>query len=129
MQEANIMQTILVVDDILHVRETLEELLVCEGYEAIGASDGREAVQLAQKHHPDLILSDIIMPELDGYEMLTEVRRDPGLSATPVIFFTVKALPSEAWHGLEMGANAYLTKPCKPEILLATISYQLDRQT
>lgn len=105
------MTKILVIEDEESVRENIVELLDTEGFEAISAKNGRIGLSLAQKELPDLILCDVRMPELDGYGVLTGLRSEPTTAAIPFIFLTAKAAKTDLSLGLELGANAYITKP------------------
>jgi DNA-binding response OmpR family regulator len=105
------MTKILVIEDEESVRENIVELLDTEGFEAISAKNGRIGLSLAQKELPDLILCDVRMPELDGYGVLTGLRSEPKTAAIPFIFLTAKAAKTDLSLGLELGANAYITKP------------------
>src|SRR3712207_548318 len=116
------MRKILVIEDEETVRENILELLDAEGFEAISAQNGRIGVELAQQHLPDLILCDVRMPELDGYGVLKALRSEPATVAIPLIFLTAKAAKTDLSYGLELGANAYITKPFTLAELLGAIS-------
>lgn len=122
------MQKILVIEDEETVRENILELLDAEGFDAIAAPNGRIGLELAQQHLPDLILCDVRMPELDGYGVLRGLRSDPVMAAIPLIFLTAKASKTDLSYGLELGANAYITKPFTITELLSEISRILDCQ-
>jgi two-component system sensor histidine kinase/response regulator len=100
-----------------------------EGYEVLGAENGRFGVELAQEHKPDLIICDVTMPELDGYGVLTELRQMPQTAAIPFIFLTARADRSFMRHGMELGADDYLTKPFSLVELHAAIDARLTRHT
>ncbi len=105
------MKKILVIEDEEFVRENIVELLDAEGFEVIGAEDGRMGLNLAKAMVPDLILCDVMMPELDGYGVLTALRQDSILAAVPFIFLTAKAAKADLRQGMELGADDYLTTP------------------
>ncbi len=105
------MTKILVIEDEESVRDNILELLDTEGFEAIAAKNGRIGLHLAQQLLPDLILCDVRMPELDGYGVLTGLRSEPTTEAIPFIFLSAKAAKADLRLGLELGANAYITKP------------------
>jgi CheY-like chemotaxis protein len=122
------MQKILVIEDEETVRENILELLDAEGFDAIAAPNGRIGLELARQHLPDLILCDVRMPELDGYGVLQGLRSDPVMTAIPLIFLTAKASKTDLSYGLELGANAYITKPFTISELLGEISRILNCQ-
>jgi CheY-like chemotaxis protein len=115
------MTKILVIEDEETVRENILELLDAEGFEAIAAENGRIGLNLAQQHLPDLILCDIRMPELDGYGVLSALRSEPETAEIPFMFLTAKAAKTELNLGMELGANAYITKPFTLVELLTAI--------
>ncbi len=116
------MKKILVIEDEAQSRDIYLESLEEEGFDVIGAENGRVGVQRAQEQLPDLVLCDIMMPELDGYGVLTTLRKNPGTSTIPVIFVTAKTTEAERRYGMELGADDYLTKPCTAEDLLRAIA-------
>ena len=120
------MQKILVIEDEATVRENILELLDAEGFDAIAAQNGRIGLELARQQLPSLILCDVRMPELDGYGVLQGIRSDPVMAAIPLIFLTAKASKTDLSYGLELGANAYITKPFTIMELLGTISRILE---
>ncbi len=121
------MKTILVIEDTHTMREEILKILQFEGYNVIGAEDGIEGVQLAQKYQPDLILCDVMMPGLDGYETIMTIRRDIGLETIPFVFLTARASKADMRHGMELGADDYLTKPFTAVQLLSTVRTRLKR--
>jgi diguanylate cyclase (GGDEF)-like protein len=123
------MTKILVIEDELTVRENLLELLEAEGFDAIGTENGRSGVQLAQESLPDLILCDVMMPELDGFGVLNAVRQNPLIAAVPFIFLTAKATKEDLRQGMNLGADDYLTKPFTRAELLSAIAARLKKQT
>jgi YesN/AraC family two-component response regulator len=122
------MTKILVIEDEAQTRNTFLECLDAEGFETIGAENGFIGVQQAQEQLPDLVICDIIMPELDGYTVLTTLRQNPVTAIIPFIFLTAKHSFAEFRQAMELGANDYLTKPSTVEELLGAISAQLEKQ-
>jgi DNA-binding response OmpR family regulator len=96
-----------------------------EGYDVLKAEDGETGIEKARKHKPDLILCDIIMPDLDGYQVLEEIRNDPAALFIPFIFLTVRDSTEDINLGIEMGAQDYITKPYENRLLVASIKNQL----
>ncbi len=122
------MTKILVVEDEANIREKLITVLGFEGFETLGAADGRVGVELARAEHPDLIVCDIMMPDLSGYGALRELRADPNTAAIPIIFLTAAASRADMRKGMELGADDYITKPYTVEELLAAVRTRLSRQ-
>lgn len=116
--------TILVVDDRANVRLLLEEFLSGQGFTIVTSSNGQDALELAQRARPDLILLDIMMPRMDGYEFLKRYRQD---YCTPVIIITAKDDESDAVHGLDLGADDYIIKPFRMRELASRIRAVLRR--
>jgi len=116
--------TIMVVDDEPRLVSLIETYLVQYGYQVLKAFNGREALDLAERQKPDLIVLDIMMPEMDGYEFL---RRHRQTSQTPVIFLTAKVEDEDKVLGLEMGADDYIVKPFRPRELMARVKAVLRR--
>ncbi|NJM28064.1 MAG: response regulator, partial [Pseudanabaena sp. RU_4_16] len=122
------MTKILVVEDMDSLREEIIETLTYEGFEVIGAENGAVGVELALKHLPNLIICDVMMPELNGYETLTTLRREPSTATIPFVFLTAKADKVDMRQGMQLGADDYLTKPFTIEELLGAISARLAKQ-
>jgi DNA-binding response OmpR family regulator len=99
-----------------------------EGYEVLTARDGQEAVALALERHPDLILLDVAMPGLDGYEVTRRLRADESTRATPVVLLTARAQVKDVIAGFEAGANDYVTKPFRPDELRTRLHAALGRR-
>src|SRR5467141_4645989 len=112
---------ILVVEDQEDNRRILRDLLTSAGYEIIQAENGEEALAAAARERPDLILMDIQLPVLDGYEATRRIKADPALRAIPVIAVTSYALSGEEDKARAAGCDAYVTKPFSPRALLAKI--------
>jgi two-component system alkaline phosphatase synthesis response regulator PhoP len=105
---------ILVVDDENYILHILDFSLGAEGYEVITAEDGEEAVQKCREEHPDLVVLDVMMPKMDGFEACRAIKRDPELTGTPVILLSAKARDIDQKQGYEVGADDYITKPFSP---------------
>ncbi|CAG0928947.1 Transcriptional regulatory protein WalR [Thermoflexales bacterium] len=123
------MSKILVIDDDTGIRNNLTELLEAEGYEVSSAEDGRRGIQQVRLTLPDLVICDIMMPELDGYGVLTELREDPVTATIPFIFLTAKIENSDLRQGMNLGADDYLVKPFTRTQLLMAIATRLRKQT
>ena len=121
------MRTILVIEDEAQTRNIFLKCLEFEGFRAFGANDGTTGMVLAQHHCPDLIVCDIMMPDMDGYSVLAALRRYPKTASIPLIFLTAKVTMADLRQGMELGADDYLTKPCTVEQFLAAITVRLKR--
>jgi PAS domain S-box-containing protein len=121
------MATILVVDDLPVNRKVLVELLAHEGHRLLQAADGRQGLAAAQAEHPDLVITDVLMPVMDGYELVKQLRLDPATSAIPVMFYTAHYGEREA-RGLALssGVSYVLTKPIEPEQVLESVGRALS---
>ena len=117
-------RTILVVDDKANVRQLLSEYLTGQGFKVVTATNGREALYAARHETPDVILLDIMMPEMDGYEFLREYRRE---RSVPVIIITAREEETDAVLGLELGADDYVIKPFRMRELVARVRAVLRR--
>lgn len=116
--------TILVVDDQSNVRQLLQDYLTEQGYRVLTAPDGQTAIYAARHDPPDLILLDIMMPKMDGYQFLRQFRQE---RKTPVIIITAREEETDAVLGLDLGADDYVTKPFRMRELLARIRAVLRR--
>jgi two-component system cell cycle response regulator DivK len=112
---------ILVVEDQEDNRRIMRDLLTSAGYEVIEAVTGEEGVAAAETHRPDLILMDIQLPGLDGYEATRQIKANPDLEHIPIIVVTSYALSGDDVKAFEAGCNAYVSKPFSPRELLAKI--------
>lgn len=121
-------KTILIIEDNDDIRESSVEILELADYEVLQASNGKIGVDLAQRHLPDMILCDIMMPELDGYGVLYLLSKNPETSNIPFIFLTAKAERADMRKGMEMGADDYLTKPFDDMELLNTIESRFQKR-
>ncbi|MEA5577424.1 EAL domain-containing protein [Anabaena sp. UHCC 0451] len=121
------MYKILIVEDELQIRENIQQILELQDFAAITAENGWEGLQMAQKHQPNLIICDIMMPLLDGYGLLKTLRQDVNTSDIPFIFLTAKAEHADLRQAMKLGADDYLTKPFQVDELLQVISIQLEK--
>jgi two-component system, cell cycle response regulator len=112
---------ILVVDDMLPNIKLLEAKLTKEYYDVVTAQDGFDAIEKARKYSPDLILLDVMMPGMDGFETCRRLRADPELSHIPVVMLTALSEKESRIHGLEVGADDFLTKPINDSALFARV--------
>ncbi len=122
------MKTILVIEDQPDMRTNIATILSMEGYEVLTAEHGKEGLATAKEDKPDLILCDVMMPELDGYGVLEGLREDRTVAGTPFIFLTAKGEKRDVRAGMNLGADDYLTKPVAASDLLAAISARLNRE-
>jgi len=119
---------ILIVDDEIDVLDFIAYNLQREGYKTLNAKDGIEAVQVASKEKPDLIILDIMMPRLDGFGVIDHLRHLPETKSTLIIFLTAKNDEDSELHAFNSGADDYLTKPIKPRLLISRIKALLRRK-
>ncbi|MCX8061173.1 MAG: response regulator [Anaerolineales bacterium] len=120
-------EKVLIVDDDLDTLRLVGLMLQRQGYQIIAASNGPQALVLAEKEKPHLILLDIMMPEMDGYEVARRVRANPITAAIPIIMFTAKSQVEDKVKGYEAGADDYITKPTQPRELFAKMRAVLSR--
>jgi diguanylate cyclase (GGDEF)-like protein len=118
---------ILIAEDEAALRQNLQWMLEMEGFEVIAACDGREAYAKACALGPDLIITDVMMPNLDGYGLVKALREHPGTAALPIIMLSAKADRGDVRTGMNIGADDYLTKPYRREELLDTVQARLAR--
>ncbi|MCY7381007.1 MAG: response regulator [Microcoleus sp. CAN_BIN18] len=121
------MTKILVIEDEESIRENILELLEAENFQGIGATNGKIGIKMAIAQIPDLILCDMMMPEIDGHGVLKALRSEPLTATIPFIFLTAKAEKSDIRTGMELGADDYITKPCTPQELLKAIAIRLEK--
>jgi two-component system response regulator VanR len=119
--------SILVVDDQLDILDNIGLALEAEGYRVLTATDGVEALDVLQSQPVDLILADIAMPRMNGYQLCERVWKNPQWVAIPFVFLTARALDSDIRYGKALGVDDYLTKPIQPEDLLAAVRGRLRR--
>ena len=122
------MKKILVVEDAQSLRKDILEMLGFEGYDAIGAENGLVGVEKARQEMPDLVVCDIMMPGLDGFGVLEELRRDPVTATIPFIFLTARTDRVDIRQGMGLGADDYLTKPFTASELLTTVHARLEKR-
>jgi two-component system, OmpR family, alkaline phosphatase synthesis response regulator PhoP len=118
---------VLIVDDEPDILEFLKYNLIKEGYQIFSAANGLEAVDIAKREHPHLIILDVMMPEMDGIETCEELRKTPDLEDTIIVFFTARGEDYSQVAGYEAGADDYITKPIKPKVLKSKVSALLKR--
>lgn len=121
------MKRILLIEDNESVRENTAEILELANYEVETAENGKKGVEKAKSQHFDLIICDIMMPELDGYGVLHILNKDPKTSSIPFVFLTAKAEKADFRHGMNMGADDYLVKPFEETDLLTAIELRLEK--
>jgi two-component system, OmpR family, phosphate regulon response regulator PhoB len=120
--------TILVADDEEDLRELVSYRLSRSGYEVVEAVDGQEALELATERTPDLMVLDVMMPRLDGYELTRRVREQDSLRNVPVILLTARSQETDVSRGFDVGADDYLKKPFNPDELVARVRAVLGRR-
>ncbi len=120
---------ILVVDDENYILHILDFSLGAEGYEVVTAEDGEEAVRKAKEQKPDLVVLDVMMPKMDGFEACRAIKGDPELGGTPVILLSAKARDVDQKQGYEAGADDYITKPFSPGRLVDRVHGLLKART
>lgn len=119
--------TILIVDDEKHILELVKFNLEKEGYRVISAQNGLQAFETAKAEKPDLILLDVMLPEIDGFEVCRMIQRDSEIGEIPIIMLTARSEEIDKILGLEIGADDYITKPFSPRELLARVKAMLRR--
>jgi DNA-binding response OmpR family regulator len=119
------MSLICIVDDDPDVRELVEYKLVQNGHEVLSATNGQDALVLVPEAKPALLLLDVMMPGLSGFDVLSQLRANPATRALPIIMLTAKAQDADAERGFALGANDYMLKPFSPRELLNRINAQL----
>jgi len=122
------MNTVLVVDDQLTHREMISNLLKGSGFKVMVASNGGEALEQIEAHPPDLVILDIVMPKINGYEVCRRLRTNPISKDVPVILCSIKAEEFDRYWGIRQGADAYVAKPFQPQELLATVKKLLPHK-
>lgn len=119
--------TILIIENEVSNRILIERVLSTRGYHCLSASNGREALDILDCEHVDLILTDLSMPVLDGYRTTQLIRERPALATVPIVAVTAYALNDESEAALHIGCNEYLTKPFKPRQLLEVVDRLLPK--
>jgi len=123
------MSKILIIEDQPQMRRNLAFILEMEKFEVIVAENGRQGLELARQKQPDLIICDVMMPELDGYAVLAALRNLPATATTPFIFLTARTTKGDVRQGMHLGADDYLTKPFTRDELLGAVAARLQRQS
>ncbi|OYU43462.1 MAG: hypothetical protein CFE44_18265, partial [Burkholderiales bacterium PBB4] len=118
---------IVIAEDEADIRNNLARLLRMEGFSVHAAPNGREGYALVQMHTPDLVVSDVTMPEMTGHELVRAIRANAALAQTPVVLLTARADRQDVRDGMNLGADDYLTKPFQREELLTCIRAQLEK--
>ena len=121
------MHTILIIEDDPDVRDNIQDLLMAEDYLVIPAADGREGLKEAHLRQPDLIICDVMMPDVDGYDVLRALRTEPDTMTIPFVFVTAKASRADQRAGMDLGADDYIVKPFTAEELLQAVRTRLER--
>ncbi|MEM6433105.1 MAG: response regulator [Cyanobacteria bacterium P01_D01_bin.115] len=118
---------ILVIEDDASVLDNLEDILTLENFQVFTAKNGREGIDVALRQLPDLVVCDVMMPEMDGYAVVKCLREEPATKTIPFIFLTAKAERLDYREGMESGADDYVTKPFRPQELINAIEVRLAR--
>lgn len=131
MKEINIgdQKQLMLVDDDPNLILLVKDYLEFRGYDVVTAENGREALDKLQEDLPDLIICDVMMPEMDGYTLVKHVREDPRTSWIPVLFLSAKGQSQDRVKGLSTGADVYIVKPFEPEELVAQVESSLKQAT
>jgi DNA-binding NarL/FixJ family response regulator len=119
---------LLLVDDEPGLRQAVQAYLEDSGFTVHVASNARDGWELLQQTAPDLVISDIMMPQVDGYQFLKQMREDPRYQALPVVFLTARGMTADRIQGYQAGCDAYLSKPFDPDELVAIVSNLLKRR-
>tara|TARA_B110000091_G_C13788181_1_gene464326 strand:- start:706 stop:1083 length:378 start_codon:yes stop_codon:yes gene_type:complete len=122
------MRKILIVEDTLAIREELFDILTLEGYQVFEAENGKKGFKIALKENPNLILSDILMPEMNGFEMFEKIKTNDKTKAIPLIFLSAKGEKEDIKTGMNHGAKDYLTKPININDLLNAVEKKIQKE-
>ena len=125
-QREGLSRSVLVVDDEPMARMLLRLIMVRAGFEVIEAEDGIEALRIVAAEEPDLVILDVMMPGMDGFEVCEKLRRIQGAKDLPIIMLSARTDRRSIERGLEVGANMYLTRPIKPEVLTRYVREVLE---
>jgi len=120
------MKRILLVEDTSHLSEEIADILRLEGYQIAVANSGLKALERLPELQPDLIITDLLMPGMDGFELIKKVRSSVNLKSIPIIILSAKTSAADQVLGKEAGADAFLSKPCKAHELVAAINSLLE---
>jgi DNA-binding NarL/FixJ family response regulator len=118
---------LLLIDDDPNLILLVKDYLEFRGYEVITAENGREALEVLESNTPDMIICDVMMPEMDGYSLVSTIRSDPKTSWIPVLFLSAKGQSQDRVKGLNIGADVYMVKPFEPEELVAQVESSLKQ--
>jgi DNA-binding NarL/FixJ family response regulator len=118
---------LLLIDDDPNLILLVKDYLEFRGYEVVTAENGREALEVLEQDIPDMIICDVMMPEMDGYSLVKHVREDPRTSWVPVLFLSAKGQSQDRVKGLNTGADVYMVKPFEPEELVAQVESSLKQ--
>jgi DNA-binding NarL/FixJ family response regulator len=118
---------LLLIDDDPNLILLVKDYLEFRGYEVVTAENGREALELLETQVPDMIVCDVMMPEMDGYSLVSTIRSDPKTSWIPVLFLSAKGQSQDRVKGLNVGADVYMVKPFEPEELVAQVESSLKQ--
>lgn len=119
------MKTVLLIEDNLDVRETTMEILELAGFKVVAANNGKEGIIEAVNSKPDIILCDILMPELNGYEVIKQLKNNPETASIPFIYVTASGEKNEVKLAMAMGANGYIRKPFESSELVSAINQNI----
>jgi len=122
------MTKILIIEDEPAMRANLEDILELEGFMPILAANGKQGVRLAREQQPDLILCDVLMPDMDGHAVLGALREESSTMRIPFVFLTAKGERTDVREGMELGADDYLIKPVRVDELLRAIDTRIERR-
>lgn len=122
------MSKILIAEDERDIRDLIDFTLSYNGYEVLTASNGEEAIELVHQEMPDLILLDVRMPRMDGYEVCKQLKSNPLTTTIPVAFLSAKGQEAEVDAGLQLGAEAYILKPFSPNDLVSQVAELLKEK-
>ncbi len=123
------MAKVLAVDDDPVIQRLLQVNLEMEGYDVQLASDGEEALEKVRSFRPDLVLLDVMMPKKDGWQVCEEIKADPRLEGTPVVFLSARAQDSDIQRGADLGVEAYVTKPFDPIDLVELVAELIENRS
>ncbi|MER3435837.1 MAG: DNA-binding response regulator [Leptolyngbya sp. ERB_1_1] len=118
---------LLLIDDDPNLILLVKDYLEFRGYEVVTAENGREALEVLEQDLPDMIICDVMMPEMDGYQLVSNIRQDPKTSWIPVLFLSAKGQSQDRVKGLNIGADVYMVKPFEPEELVAQVESSLKQ--
>lgn len=118
---------LLLIDDDPNLILLVKDYLEFRGYEVVTAENGREALEVLESEVPDMIICDVMMPEMDGYQLVSNIRQDPKTSWIPVLFLSAKGQSQDRVKGLNIGADVYMVKPFEPEELVAQVESSLKQ--